>query len=113
MKSLGRTPINAWGQWSNYMKTSANPWERLVFEKGLVGSPDVEDEYMKSKVYTDGSYVFLRHMEKVAYNLVNDEFYKNKPLPIFHVSKEKLRYVRCTVHELKVTNLKFFKLNIL
>ena len=59
------------------MKSSSNPWENLVYEKGLVSSPKTKYEDLKEKVYSTGRYVFLRKAEKVAYSLVNDDFFKS------------------------------------
>ena len=75
------------------MKTSTNPWENLVHEKGIVTSFTAMDADLKEKVYSSGSHVLLEGSGYLAHTLNNDVFFKNKSPPFFHVSKEKIRYI--------------------
>ena len=75
------------------MKSSSSPWENLVYEKGIVSSPKSQKEDLEDKVYSKGSYVLLRDVGTIAYKLNNDDYFKSKNPPFFHISKEKIRSV--------------------
>ena len=92
----GKIPMNGrdGGYWAEFLKVSANPWERLAFEKGITWvnrDTDHLERLMREEVYSYGTHVVLRNPEAIAHTLNIDDFFKEKPLPIFHASKERIR----------------------
>ena len=90
----GKIPINGdgGGFWPEYMRQSSNEWERLAGETGVAYYTAKErEELTVEKVYKDGSHVSLEHPQSVAFMLQNNEYFKSKQPPIFHLSRELVR----------------------
>ena len=92
---VGRIPIIKEGSFfTQYFKTSENPWQRLAYEKRYsisLKDKKEEERVTKEEVHNHGTHVILKHPEKMAYSLNHDEFYKGKSVPIFHASKKSVR----------------------
>ena len=92
--TVGKIPINdvAGGFWSEYMKTSTNEWEKLAGHTGYASKSSQErNRDMIEKVYEAGSHVYLNNPESIAFKIQDMEYFKDKPLPIFHISREMIR----------------------
>ena len=80
------------GFWPKYMRQSSNEWERLAGKTGDVyDSGEERMNIIVEKIYKDNSHVSLEHPQTVAFMLQNDEYFKSKQPPIFHLSCELFR----------------------
>ena len=78
--------------WQDYLATSTNKWERLAAETGYAFKTNKEKEVAIIKnIYEDGSHVSLENPEYIAYQSQIVEWFKDKPPPIFHISRDVIR----------------------
>ena len=74
-----------------YLRISSNEWERLAVEIGYAFKSVAErDRDVVEKVYEADSHVILMSpVEALFYQEL--EYFKGKELPVFHISRERLR----------------------
>ena len=92
--TVDKIPINnlAGSMMPEYLKTSSNKWERLAGETGYACKSLSEmNRAFVEKVYEADSHVILTTAE-YALTTLDLEYFKDKGLPVFHSSREKLRY---------------------
>ena len=88
-----KQPLLTFGSfWPQYLLTSKNPWERQVGKMG-VSARDMEDidALLKSLTYEAGTHSVQMTPALVGNAVSTDPWYKNKPSPIFQMSREVLR----------------------
>ena len=89
----GKTPVLTFGTfWPRYLRTSSNYWDR---QAGLLGvqsqGSDMSTDVLKKEVYTDGSSAVQMMAMQVGQVLKEDQWFRDKPAPVFHFSKEVMR----------------------
>ena len=90
-----KTPINndAGSFWPEYLKTSSNEWERLAGETGYAfNTAEERADDIIEKIYKAGSHVSLENPEYVAFQVQSVERFKNEQPPIFHISRDVIRW---------------------
>ena len=83
----------AGGFWPEYLETSTNKWERLAAETGYAFKTIKEkEEAIIKNIYEEGSHVSLENPEYIAYQSQTVAWFKDKQPPIFHISRDVIRY---------------------
>ena len=66
----------------------------LKGEEGIAfADSDERDDAILNLVNIAGTHVVFENREIVAYNALHDPNLKNRPRPLFHVSRQLIRYV--------------------